>query len=70
MDQRRKAYSQWQAWREREMEELREERLELGLPGDIGEEERLKEEQDGREGSKVVEELVEEIVDETEEIIG
>lgn len=65
VEQRRRLLSEWLAWRERETEELEEERRELGL--DVGEEEEGKEEKEG--GEKVVEEIVEEVLDEVEEIV-
>lgn len=55
--------SEWLSWRESVEEELREERERLGIKPE-GEEE------EGAEGKKVVEEIVEEVLDETEEIVG
>ena len=60
-------YSEWLAWQAAELEELRADRREMGLPEDPEEEE--KEKAAGEEEAKVVEEIVEEIVDETEEIL-
>ncbi|KAI4260757.1 MAG: hypothetical protein LQ352_000149 [Teloschistes flavicans] len=70
VEERRRLLSEWLAWREREKEELAEDRRELGLDVDsdgeiIGEEKNLEE-----GGAKVVEEIVEEVLDETEEIIA
>ena len=67
MEERRRVLNEWLAWREREEEELMEERRELGLPeeGADGEE---RGEEDGAEGA-VVEEIVEEVLDEVEEVI-
>lgn len=70
VEQRRRMLQKWLAWREEEMEELKEERLAAGLVATAEEEDRLRDEREGREGVKVVEELVEEIVDETEEIVN
>ena len=67
VEHRRRLLSEWLAWREQEVEDLKAERLDLGLPEDL--EEALLPGMDG-EPAKVVEEIVEEIVDETEEIIG
>ena len=64
---RRRLLSEWMAWREQEMEDLRAERLEIGLPEEP--EDLASVGADG-EPAKVVEEIVEEIVDETEEIIS
>ena len=60
--------NEWWAWREREEEELRAERRELGLKemGD-GEEDGKVDGAEGGEGA-VVEEIVEEVLDETEEV--
>ena len=56
--------NEWLAWREREEEELGEERREMGLPEVDGEGER----EEGGEGA-VVEEIVEEVLDEVEEVM-
>jgi len=68
---RRRMLSEWLAWREKVKEELREERAEVG----IGEEEEEEEEVGAGEGEgegekKVVEEIVEEVLDEVEEIVA
>ena len=65
VEERRTKFSEWLAWREYEMEELAADRREMGLEEPV-------EEGDGKdeEGAKVVEEIVEEIVDETEEIMS
>ncbi|KAL8701944.1 MAG: hypothetical protein Q9201_004649 [Fulgogasparrea decipioides] len=70
VEERRRLLSEWLAWREREREELAEERRELGLDADEEEErgEDRKTEEEG--GAKVVEEIVEEVLDETEEIVS
>lgn len=67
VEHRRRLLDEWISWREREMEDLREERVELGLPEEP--EEIAPVGADG-EPAKVVEEIVEEIVDETEEILS
>jgi len=70
---RRRMLSEWLAWREKVVEELREERAELGI-GDEEEEGVGAAEGDGDgEGKgekKVVEEIVEEVLDEVEEIVA
>jgi len=62
---RRRMLSEWLAWREKVKEELREERAELG----IGEEEEEGPPPPPAE-KKVVEEIVEEVLDEVEEIVA
>ncbi|KAK4995753.1 Translation initiation factor 3 subunit b [Elasticomyces elasticus] len=67
IEQRKQALNEWLAWRERVEQELREEREELGMePESV--EEMIVHEEDGAD-AKVVEEVVEEVVDETEEIL-
>lgn len=67
VEHRRRLLSEWLAWREQEVEDLRADRLDEGLPADPEEDSAV----DGEgEPEKVVEEIVEEIVDETEEIIS
>lgn len=66
---RRRMLSEWLAWREKVTEELREERAELGIWDE--DEEVAAEEGDGEKGEKkVVEEMVEEVLDEVEEIVA
>lgn len=67
IDQRRQQLEEWRAWRERTLENLRADREELGLPEKSDEE--IAALQDG-EGSTVVEEIVEEILDESEEVVA
>ena len=67
VEERRRVLNEWLAWREREEEELIEERRELGLPED-GADGEEREAEDGAEGA-VVEEIVEEVLDEVEEVI-
>ena len=68
VEERRRMLSEWLAWRERELEDLCVDRREMGLPEDLEADSAAK---DGGEGDEatVVEEIVEEIVDETEEIM-
>ena len=64
MEERRRILSEWLAWREKEEEELKAERRELGLREDLEEEDA-----DGKDGEgAVVEEIMEEVLDEVEEI--
>ena len=67
IEERRRLLSEWLAWRERALEQLAEERVEAGLPAEVEEESLV-----GKDGepAKVIEEIVEEILDETEEIIS
>lgn len=65
VEERRRILSEWLAWREKEEEELKAERRELGLREDIEEDE----DADGKDGEgAVVEEIMEEVLDEVEEI--
>ena len=67
VEERRRLLAEWLAWRERELEDLFEERRELGLPEDP---EKAEQEEYANEGDdQVVEEIVEEIIDETEEVM-
>ena len=63
VEERRRILSEWLAWREKEEEELREERSDLGLreEGDI-------ESKGKEEKAAEVEEIMEEVLDEVEEI--
>lgn len=63
---RKRVLSEWNAWVAREKELLAEEMKELGIPE---EDEMAEKDAEGEEGATVVEEIVEEIIDETEEII-
>ncbi|PSK55355.1 hypothetical protein B9Z65_2744 [Elsinoe australis] len=67
VEERRRKLEEWRAWRERTEQNLREDRRDLGLPEHTEEEEAAMQE---GEGTKVVEEIVEEILDETEEIVS
>lgn len=68
VDERRRMLSEWLAWREREQEDLRADRREMGLPEDPEEEAKAAEGADG-EDATVVEEIMEEVLDEIEEIV-
>lgn len=75
VDARRRMLEEWVAWRERVEGEVLEERRELGL-GDVSEERKVMvvggaggEDGEGDEG-QVVEEIFEEILEESEEILG
>jgi translation initiation factor 3 subunit B len=68
VDQRRRLLEEWVLWRERTVEELREERREYGLEEESEEVMALKRGEEEGEG-KVVEEIFEEILEETEEVI-
>jgi translation initiation factor 3 subunit B len=67
---RRRQLDEWLAWRQKTTEELSEEREDLGLP-EFSEERRalIIDEQAGENEGKVVEEIFEEILEESEEIL-
>ncbi|KAL9637593.1 MAG: hypothetical protein Q9164_002097 [Protoblastenia rupestris] len=65
VEERRRILSEWIAWLEREREDLRNERMELGLEV----EEKKDDEGDMAKDGKVVEEIIEEVLDETEEVM-
>lgn len=69
IESRRRQLDEWLAWRSRVQEDLLAERSELGLPELTDEQRALVVEDDAEGESKVVEEIFEEILDETEEII-
>jgi translation initiation factor 3 subunit B len=72
VEARKRLLDEWLAWRRDEIEDVRDERHELGLP-EMGEDGLLVEDEDAEDGEKVdavVEEIVEEIIEETEEIVG
>ena len=66
VDERRRLLNEWLSWRDREGETLKEERVDLGLSEDVEGEQKAAEGQD--QGSAVVEEIMEEVLDEVEEI--
>ena len=68
IENRRRLLDEWLAWRERTVEELVEERADYGLEELSEERKALVVEEDGDE-SKVVEEIFEEILEESEEVI-
>lgn len=68
VEERRRILSEWLAWREKEEEELKEERRDLGLTEEDDEDED-DDKADGKDGAgAVVEEIMEEVLDEVEEI--
>lgn len=67
VDERRRLLNEWLAWRASEAEEVRHDRREFGLPEEPEDELELS---GPGEDAQVVEEIVEEIVDETEEILS
>lgn len=66
VDERRRLLNEWLSWRDHEEELLRDDRAELGLKEEPEEEEKPTE-GEGKEGA-VVEEIMEEVLDETEEL--
>ncbi|KAK4546092.1 Translation initiation factor 3 subunit b [Oleoguttula mirabilis] len=69
VEYRRQQLEEWLAWRERVEAELVEERQELGLEEISEERAALLVADEGGEGQKVVEEIFEEILEESEEVI-
>lgn len=67
VEARRRLLEEWLAWRERVVGDLLEERREMGLP-DLSEERQALVVED-TEGERVVEEMFEEILEESEEIM-
>ncbi|KAH9844435.1 Eukaryotic translation initiation factor 3 subunit B [Teratosphaeria destructans] len=68
VDARRRMLEEWVAWRQRVEEDLLEERRELGLP-DLSEERAALLVEEDEDEAKVVEEIFEEILEESEEVI-
>lgn len=68
IEARRRLYSEWYAWLEQELEDVKAEREDLGLP-DPEEELDLERTKSAKEGEETVEEVVEEVIEETEEFI-
>jgi len=68
VDSRRRMYAEWYAWLNGEIEDVKAEREELGLP-DPEEELKLHRTRSAQEGEETVEEVVEEVIDETEEFV-
>lgn len=68
VEQRRTQLDEWLAWRERTVAELREERREVGLREKSDEEQAADMESMDAGDGKTIEEVVEEIMDETEEV--
>lgn len=69
VEHRRRLYQEWYAWVERECEEVREERDELGLPDPNEELELQRTRSIASEGEQVVEEVFDELIEETEEFV-
>lgn len=67
VEARRRLLEEWLAWRERVVGDLLEERREMGLP-DLSEERQALVVED-TEGERVVEEMFEEILEESEEVL-
>ena len=65
VEERRRLLSEWLAWLEREDEDLRAEREALGLDSSAEEADG----EDGEDEARVVEEIMEEVLDEVEEIV-
>lgn len=68
VEERRRLLSEWLAWRERETEDLEDERRELGLDTGAGD---VEKKEDTEEGKKVVEEVTKpEVLEETSEVVA
>ncbi|KAI4249138.1 MAG: hypothetical protein L6R42_009047 [Xanthoria sp. 1 TBL-2021] len=68
VEERRRLLSEWLAWRERETEDLEDERRELGLDEGRGE---MEKKEEAEEGKKVVEEVTKpEVLEETFEVVA
>lgn len=65
---RRRLYSEWYAWLGAELEDLKAEREDLGLP-DPDEQLELQRTKSSTAGEETVEEVVEEVIEETEEFV-
>lgn len=65
---RRRLYSEWYAWLNTELEDLKAEREDLGLPDPEAELE-LQRTKSATAGEETVEEVVEEVIEETEEFV-
>lgn len=68
IESRRRLHSEWFAWLQAELEDLKAEREDLGLP-DPEEELALRRTRSARGDEEVVEEVVEEVIEETEEFV-
>ena len=69
VEARRRMLEEWLAWRERTEDALVEERRELGL-GEVSEEQAVLRQDDALDGEgRVVEEIFEEILEESEEVL-
>ncbi|KAI9697578.1 MAG: Translation initiation factor 3 subunit b [Candelina mexicana] len=69
VEHRRRLLDEWLAWRASEEERLREDRLDMGLPEDPEEDSAARRQDDGAEDA-VVEETIEEVMEESEEIVS
>ncbi|GAB7357432.1 hypothetical protein MBLNU459_g8357t1 [Dothideomycetes sp. NU459] len=69
VEQRRRLLDEWLAWRQRTEADLREDRAAEGLPEFTPEEQAARDEDDGENEGQFVEEVQEEIIEETEEIV-
>lgn len=70
VEERRRLLSEWLAWREREVEEFKEEAADLGVDGELdGAKQGQADSSENEEGSKVIEEVVEEVLEEKEEVV-
>lgn len=68
VENRRRLYSEWYAWLNQELEDVKDEREELGLP-DPADQLALQRTRSAKEGEETVEEVVEEVIEESEEFV-
>ena len=69
VEHRRRLYQEWYAWVQREREDVREERDELGLADPMEQLELERTKSAASEGEQMVEEVVDELIEETEEFV-
>ena len=70
VEQRRSQLDEWLAWRERTVADLRSERMDLGLEAKSDEEQAADMDAMDDGDGKVIEEVVEEIMEESEEVLA
>ena len=66
LEQRRRLLDEWKAWRDQVEADLREQREDMGLPAEAA---AVDEADDGGVDGKVIEEIQEEIMQESEEVV-
>ena len=69
IEHRRRLYQEWYAWVEREKEDVKDEREDLGLPDYLEELELQRTKSVASENEQIVEEIFDELIEETEEFV-